>query len=128
MLVALATAFALSQAFRTVGAMMATPLGNHFGLTPQQLGTWAGTFHFMFGIMQLAMGVSIDIFGVRRTVLTAFPLAIAGAVLCAMAPDFHALLLGQALIGVAARRPSWPARCSSRGTSMPRASPRCRGW
>ncbi|WP_418118905.1 MFS transporter [Variovorax sp. 350MFTsu5.1] len=100
MLMALATAFALSQAFRTVGAMMATPLGSHFGLTPQQLGTWAGTFHFMFGIMQLAMGVSIDIFGVRRTVLTAFPLAIAGAVLCAMAPDFHALLLGQALIGV----------------------------
>ena len=100
MLVALATAFALSQAFRTVGAMMATPLTSHFGLTPQQLGTWAGTFHFMFGIMQLAMGVSIDIFGVRRTVLTAFPLAVAGAVLCAMAPNFHALLLGQALIGV----------------------------
>jgi MFS family permease len=100
MLVALATAFALSQAFRTVGAMMATPLTSHFGLTPQQLGTWAGTFHFMFGIMQLAMGVSIDMFGVRRTVLTAFPLAIAGAVLCAMAPNFHALLLGQALIGV----------------------------
>ncbi|HEX7866611.1 MAG TPA: MFS transporter [Variovorax sp.] len=100
MLVALATAFALSQAFRTVGAMMATPLSGYFGLTPQQLGTWAGTFHFMFGIMQLAMGVSIDMFGVRRTVLTAFPLAIAGAALCAVAPNFHALLLGQALIGV----------------------------
>lgn len=100
MLVALASAFALSQAFRTVGAMMATPLAGHFGLTPQQLGTWAGTFHFMFGIMQLAMGVSIDMFGVRRTVLTAFPLAIAGAALCAVASSFHALLLGQALIGV----------------------------
>ncbi|MDQ0034042.1 MFS family permease [Variovorax boronicumulans] len=100
MLVALASAFALSQAFRTVGAMMATPLGSHFGLSPQQLGTWAGTFHFMFGIMQLAMGVSIDMFGVRRTVLTAFPLAIAGAVLCTVADSFHMLLLGQALIGV----------------------------
>jgi predicted MFS family arabinose efflux permease len=100
MLAALASAFALSQAFRTVGAMMATPLSGHFGLTPQQLGTWAGTFHFMFGIMQLAMGVSIDMFGVRRTVLTAFPLAIAGAALCTMAPSFGALLLGQALIGV----------------------------
>jgi predicted MFS family arabinose efflux permease len=100
MLVALASAFALSQAFRTVGAMMATPLSSHFGLSPQQLGTWAGTFHFMFGIMQLAMGVSIDMFGVRRTVLTAFPLAIAGAALCAVASSFHMLLLGQALIGV----------------------------
>ncbi|MET3495183.1 MFS transporter [Variovorax boronicumulans] len=100
MLVALASAFALSQAFRTVGAMMATPLSGHFGLSPQQLGTWAGTFHLMFGIMQLAMGVSIDMFGVRRTVLTAFPLAIAGAALCTVAQSFGALLLGQALIGV----------------------------
>jgi MFS family permease len=100
MLVALASAFALSQAFRTVGAMMATPLTGHFGLTPQQLGIWAGTFHFAFGIMQLAMGVSIDMFGVRRTVLTAFPLAVAGAALCTVAPSYHALLLGQALIGV----------------------------
>jgi len=80
--------------------MMATPLTQHFGLTPQALGTWAGTFHFTFGIMQLAMGVSIDHFGVRRTVLTAFPLAIAGAALCTVAPGFGALLLGQALIGV----------------------------
>lgn len=100
MLVALASAFALSQAFRTVGAMMATPLTGDFGLTPQQLGMWAGTFHFAFGIMQLAMGVSIDMFGVRRTVLTAFPLAVAGAALCAVAPNYHALLLGQALIGI----------------------------
>jgi MFS family permease len=100
MLVALASAFALSQAFRTVGAMMATPLSGHFGLSPQQLGIWAGTFHFAFGIMQLAMGVSIDMFGVRRTVLTAFPLAVAGAALCAVAPNYHVLLLGQALIGV----------------------------
>jgi len=100
MLVALATAFALSQAFRTVGAMMATPLTQNFGLTPQQLGTWAGTFHFAFGVMQLGMGVSIDMFGVRRTVLCAFPLAVAGAALCAVAPNFHALLLGQALVGV----------------------------
>lgn len=100
MLVALASAFALSQAFRTVGAMMATPLTQHFGLTPQALGLWAGTFHFAFGVMQLPMGVSIDMYGVRRTVLTAFPLAVAGAVLCAVASSFGALLLGQALIGI----------------------------
>ena len=100
MLIVLASAFALSQAFRTVGAMMATPLSQHFGLTAQALGLWAGTFHFMFGATQLAMGVAIDMYGVRRTVLTAFPLAIAGAVLCALAPSFHGLLLGQAMIGV----------------------------
>lgn len=128
MLIALASAFALSQAFRTVGAMMATPLSGHFGLSPQQIGTWAGIFHFMFGIMQLAMGVSIDTFGVRRTVLAAFPLAVAGAVLCAVASSFHALLLGQALIGVGCAPAFLACTVFITGISMPRASPRCRGW
>ena len=100
MLLVLASAFALSQAFRTVGAIMATPLARDFGLSAQALGLWAGTFHLLFGASQLAMGVSIDLYGVRRTVVTAFPLAVAGAVLCALAPDFHALLLGQAMIGI----------------------------
>ena len=38
--------------------------------------------------MQLFMGVGIDLHGVRRTVLTAFPLAIAGALLSALSTNF----------------------------------------
>jgi predicted MFS family arabinose efflux permease len=37
---------------------------------------------------------------VRRTVLTAFPLAVAGAVLSALAPGYATLVLGQVLIGI----------------------------
>lgn len=81
MLIALASAFALSQAFRTVTAMMAKQLAADFALTPQQLGIFAGTFHFAFGALQLLMGIGMDLHGVRRTVLAAFPLAIAGAVM-----------------------------------------------
>ena len=100
MLVALTSAFALSTAFRTVAAILAAPLQADFGLSPQALGAFAGSFHFAFGAMQIFMGIGIDLYGVRRTVLTAFPLAIAGAVLSAMAPGFGALVLGQVLIGV----------------------------
>jgi predicted MFS family arabinose efflux permease len=100
MLLALATAFAMSQAFRTVTAILATPLQAEFGLSPQQLGTFAGSFHFAFGAMQLFVGIGIDLHGVRRTVLTGFPLAIAGAVLSAVAPSYGTLVLGQVLIGV----------------------------
>ncbi|MEO5695659.1 MAG: MFS transporter [Burkholderiaceae bacterium] len=100
MLLALAAAFAMSQAFRTVTAILATPLQAEFHLSPQQLGTFAGSFHFAFGAMQLFVGISIDLYGVRRTVLTGFPLAIAGAVLSAVAPSYGTLLLGQVLIGV----------------------------
>ncbi len=100
MLLALAAAFAMSQAFRTVTAILATPLQAEFDLSPQQLGTFAGSFHFAFGAMQLFVGIGIDLHGVRRTVLTGFPVAIAGAVLSAVATSYGALVLGQVLIGV----------------------------
>jgi MFS family permease len=100
MLTALGAAFTMSQAFRTVGAVLAAPLQAEFGLSPQQLGTFAGAFHFAFGAMQLFMGIGIDLHGVRRTLLAAFPLAIAGALLSALAPGYGTLMLGQVLIGI----------------------------
>ncbi|RZL90826.1 MAG: MFS transporter [Variovorax sp.] len=100
MLLALTTAFALSQSYRTVGAIMAPPLQADFGLSAQALGLFAGAFHFAFGALQLFMGIGIDLYGVRRTVLFAFPLAIAGAVLSALSTSFAALLVGQVLIGI----------------------------
>ena len=100
MLFALTTAFALSQAYRTVAAMMAAPLQADFHLDAQALGLFAGAFHFAFGAMQLFMGVGIDLHGVRRTVLTAFPIAIAGSALSALAPSYSVLVAGQVLIGI----------------------------
>ncbi len=100
MLLALTCGFTLSQAWRTVAAIMAVPLQADFGLSAQQLGLFAGAFHFAFGLMQLVMGISIDLQGVRRTVLLAFPVAIAGSVLAALAGSYHALLFAQVLIGV----------------------------
>ena len=100
MLFALTTAFALSQAYRTVATIMAAPLQADFHLTPQALGLFAGAFHFAFGAMQLFMGIGIDLHGVRRTVLTAFPLAIAGSALSALATSYPMLVAGQVLIGI----------------------------
>ena len=100
MLFALTSAFTLSQAYRTVGAIMAAPLQNDFHLSAQALGLFAGSFHFAFGAMQLFMGIGIDLHGVRRTVLTAFPVAIAGSILSALAGSYAVLVFGQVLIGV----------------------------
>jgi len=100
MLFALISAFALSQAVRTVGAIMAAPLQADFALDAQALGLFAGAFHFAFGGMQLFMGIGIDLHGVRRTVLVAFPIAIAGAALSALSTSFGALVAGQVLIGI----------------------------
>jgi predicted MFS family arabinose efflux permease len=100
MLFALTSAFTLSQAYRTVGAIMAAPLQNDFHLSAQALGLFAGSFHFAFGAMQLFMGIGIDLHGVRRTVLTAFPVAIAGSILSSLAGSYGMLVFGQVLIGV----------------------------
>lgn len=66
-LLALVAGFALSQAFRTITAIMATGLQAEFGLSAQALGVFAGTFAFAFGTMQLFMGIAIDFWGIRRT-------------------------------------------------------------
>jgi predicted MFS family arabinose efflux permease len=100
MVLALCTAFSMSNAFRTIAAIMAGPLQKEFGLSAQALGIFSGTFHFAFGAMQIFMGMGIDLYGVRRTVLTAFPFAVSGAALSAFAPGYGALVAGQALIGV----------------------------
>ena len=100
MLLALLSAFALSQAYRTVTAIMATSLQADFGLSAGSLGTFAGLFALSFGIAQFVMGIGMDLYGLRRTVLTVFPLAITGATLSAAAPNYGWLMVGQLLIGV----------------------------
>lgn len=100
MLMALTSCFALSQAYRTVAALIAPQLQAEFGATPQALGAFAGAFHFAFGAMQIFVGIGIDLRGIRRTVLAAFPLAVAGSLIAAFAHRFEWLVLGQALIGI----------------------------
>jgi predicted MFS family arabinose efflux permease len=100
MLLALTVAFGMSQAFRTVAAILAPPLQAEFGLSPQQLGQFAASFHFAFGALQLCMGIGMDLYGLRRTVLTAFPLAVAGALVSALATQHGLLIVGQVLIGI----------------------------
>lgn len=100
MLLVLISGFALSQAFRTAAAIMAPPLQQAFGLSPQQLGLFAGAFHFAFGALQLFMGMGIDVYGVRRTVLTVFPLTIAGGLVTASSHSYAGLIAGQVLTGI----------------------------
>lgn len=100
MLLVLIGGFALSQAFRTSAAIVAPALSQAFALTPQQLGLFAAAFHFSFAGLQLFMGMGIDVYGPRRTILTVFPLAIAGALVTASAKGFGTLVLGQMLTGI----------------------------
>ena len=100
MLLALTSGFALSQAFRTITAILAQGLQQDFGISASSLGAFAGLFGLSFGVAQLLMGIGMDLYGLRRTVLCAFPLAALGAALSAAAPTYGWLMLGQLMIGV----------------------------
>lgn len=100
MLLALLSGFALSQAYRTTTAIVAQGLQVDFGLQASSLGAFAGLFGLSFGVAQLLMGIALDRYGLRRTVLAAAPLGIAGAALSALAPSYGWLMAGQLLIGV----------------------------
>lgn len=99
MLLALAGAFVLSQAFRSLAAIMGPPLMRELSLSASELGNWSAAYHLAFGVMQVAMGISLDVWGVRRTILLAFPLTVAGAALSAKAHSYEMLMAGQLLIG-----------------------------
>lgn len=100
MLLALLSGFALSQAYRTTTAIVAQGLQVDFGLQASSLGAFAGLFGLSFGVAQLLMGIALDRYGLRRTVLAAAPLGIAGAALSTLAPSYGWLMAGQLLIGV----------------------------
>ena len=100
MLLALCSGFLLSNAYRTVATLVAPALQAELALSPQQLGLFAGMFHFAFGSLQMVMGIGIDLYGVRRTILWAFPWTIAGSVLSASTSNYVVLLVAQAMVGI----------------------------
>lgn len=64
------------------------------------VGVFSATFAFSFGLSQFVIGIALDFYGLRRTWLCTFPLAILGALTSALAPNYAVLVFGQALIGI----------------------------
>ncbi|MFC0283366.1 MFS transporter [Camelimonas abortus] len=99
MLAAMASAFLLSQAYRTFPGVTAGQIAAEFSLTQKQVGEFAAAFHLAFALMQVGVGVSLDRYGARRTLLAFFSLTIVGAAVAATAGGFTQLMIGQTLIG-----------------------------
>jgi predicted MFS family arabinose efflux permease len=100
MVAALTSIFAMSQAYRTLPAIVANAIEAEFHLSAQAIGFFAGAFHLSFGLMQLFVGVALDRYGPKWTVSVFFSVAVAGAILCAAAPNFSVLIAGQILLGI----------------------------
>ena len=96
----LTLAFALSQAFRTIPSITVNGIAEELQAGPAALALFSGVFHWSFALMQVPVGLALDIFGVRRAVIALSGFAILGGAICTFAPDINALFLGQILIGI----------------------------
>jgi len=95
----LTIAFALSNAFRTIPSITASGIAAELHAGPTGLALFGGAFHWGFALMQIPVGIALDIFGPRRTVITMSWAAVAGGLICAFAPNVTVLCLGQAVVG-----------------------------
>jgi MFS family permease len=96
----LTLAFALSQAFRTIPSIAIGGIAEELHAGPAALALFGGVFHWSFALMQVPVGLALDIFGVRRAMIALSGFAILGGAICTFAPDMNALFLGQILIGI----------------------------
>src|SRR3974390_1053801 len=91
--------FALSSGFRRIPSITASGIAAELHAGPTGLALFGGAFHWGFALMQIPVGIALDIFGPPPTVITMSWAAVAGGLICAFAPNVTVLCLGQAVVG-----------------------------
>lgn len=95
----LATAYVASHFFRAANVTIGLDLMRDLHIGPEALGALTGAFFFGFSAMQIPCGFFFDRYGPRRTVSGMLLLAVIGATLFTLAPNWELLLAGRALMG-----------------------------
>lgn len=90
----------LAYLFRTINAVMASPLANELGLSAGDLGLLTSVYFLTFAAAQIPIGMLLDRYGPRRVQSTLMVVAALGSALFAASENFSMLLLGRALIGL----------------------------
>jgi MFS family permease len=92
--------YAISQFLRNSVGVIASDLARELDLSAGQVGLLSSAFFFSFAAAQIPVGMAIDRYGPRRTMLATAALAVAGTVLFALAPSGLALVLARILMGL----------------------------
>ncbi len=90
----------LAYLFRTINAVMATPLGSELGLGASDLGLLTSVYFVTFAVAQIPIGILLDRHGPRRIQSALLVVAAVGSALFAASDHFLLLLAGRALIGL----------------------------
>ena len=90
----------LSYLFRSINAVMASPLTIELGLSAGDLGLLTSVYFLTFAAAQIPIGILLDRYGPRRVQSALMVVAALGSALFAASENFSMLLLGRALIGL----------------------------
>jgi MFS family permease len=90
----------MAYLFRSINAVMASPLATELGLGAGDLGLLTSVYFLTFAAAQIPIGILLDRYGPRRVQSSLMVVAALGSALFAVSENFSMLLLGRALIGL----------------------------
>ncbi len=97
---ALAAIYAISQFLRNSIGVIANDLSRELSLSATQTGLLSSAFFFAFAAVQIPVGIAIDRYGPKNTMLVAAVLTVLATILFALAPSAPALIGARALMGL----------------------------
>lgn len=97
---ALAAIYAISQFLRNSIGVIANDLARELSLSATQTGLLSSAFFFAFAAVQIPVGIAIDRYGPKKTMMVTAALTVVSTILFALAPSASALIAARALMGL----------------------------
>jgi predicted MFS family arabinose efflux permease len=97
---ALVAIYSVSQFLRNSIGVIASDLARELGLSATELGLLSSAFFLAFALAQIPVGVAIDRYGPKRTLVATAAICIAGTALFAAAESALALIAARAVMGL----------------------------
>ncbi|MCW0234501.1 MAG: MFS transporter [Ferrovibrio sp.] len=91
--------YTISQFYRSANAVIGPDLMTELALTPEDLGILTGAFFLTFSVSQLPVGIALDRWGPRRTIITTLVIAFIGALAFALGRNLLELSLARVVLG-----------------------------
>ena len=92
--------FIMSMLYRASNAVIAPALVTDLGLGPEELGLLGAVFFYAFALAQLPLGLALDRFGSKGTMIGLNMIGLAGAILFAMSRTPLEAIIGRSLLGL----------------------------
>ena len=88
------------QVNRVGGGVLASELSGSYSLSPTVIGVVIGSMFFAAALVQVPVGLMLDAFGARRTLVGLSLVAVSGMILISVASGASGLIIGRILVGI----------------------------